>query len=114
MDGHLPIRVLLVFVGAYYAPTPGRPFSLNSSPPQGVNFLILDGIRLTGRDGWGGAGGIDPNRATYVRAFHFFPHRKVPGSTDLSRLALKVVFQTLNPCGDGVKVDPHATPYSYF
>lgn len=83
-------------------------------PPQGVNFLILDGIRLTGRDGWGGAGGIDPNRATYVRAFHFLPHRKVPGSTDLSRLALKVVFQTLNPCGYGVKVDPHATPYSYF
>ena len=90
---------------------PGRPFS---HPLQGVNFLILDGIRLTKGDGWSGIGDIDPHWGAYVRAFHFLPHRKVPGSINLSRLALKVVFQTLNPCGDGVKVDPHATPYSYF
>ena len=83
-------------------------------PLQGVDLLILDGIRSTERNGWSGFGDINPNRGAFVRAFHLLSHRKVPGSTDLSRLVLKVVFQTLNSCGDEVKVNPHETLYSYF
>ena len=43
----------------------------------------------------------------------YSPHRKALGLTGLSRLALKVVFQILNVRGDGMKVNPRGTPYSY-